>query len=294
MQNQNLATDILGVSKDVAASTGQITATVQALNLSARDSTDRNSHAINQSINSTGQIIQNGVERTAATTQSGIERTAGGIQASVASVIANSERIAGENRTTTLQTNSDTREQSSAQTRDILTLVNGTSFENRLSLSTNFASLLAEQEKNRQYLSHQLSENKYEDLKNHHMVISQLADIKTQNAVLMAESKYEALKTQCAISAQLASSTCDIKNTIKDLDEARIRDDLNRARIINELRNHNQYGNQGFYNNGYGNGFNGVYGNGNGNFGGSVANGFGFSLGESIFNRIVPATTPAV
>jgi hypothetical protein len=283
MQNQHLASDIFGVSKDIATSTGQITGTVQALNLSARDSTDRNVHALSNSINSTAQITQNAVERTAALTQSGIERTSGGLQSSVGvgfgSVLANQERNAGETRLTNLQTNSDSRFQWADQTRDILTLVNSTSFENRLALSTSFASILAEQAKNKEQLSFQMSENKYEDLKNQNVVVMQLAEIKNQNALLNAESKYEALKNHNMLSSQLAECCCELKTTIHSVDDARIRDELNRARIVNELRHsygqgHN-YGNQGY------------------NLGSAVAGGFGFTIGENLANTLSPAAAAA-
>ena len=277
MQDQQLASDVFGVSKDIAASTGQITGTVQALNLSARDSTDRNTHALPNSINTTAQMTQNGVERTSATTQSGIERTAGGIQASIGSVIANQARNAGENRITTLQTNADSRELWASQTRDILTLVNSTSFENRLSLSTNFATMLAEQAKNKEQLSFQLSENKYEDLKNQNVVVMHLADIKNQNALLNAEAKYEALKNHNMLSSQLAECCCELKTTIHSVDDARIRDELNRARIVNELRHSYGYS----------------QGQNFGNLGSAVAGGFGFTIGENLANGLSPAAAAA-
>jgi hypothetical protein len=290
MQNLQLASSICGISKDVANSTSSLTGTVQALNLSARDSTDRNAHHIIDAINTNSQLTQSGVERTAATTQNGVERTSAVTQSSIertaGNILAAEERIAGENRITTLQTNSDSREQWSNQTRDIINLVNSGSFETRLSLQTNFASLLAEQAKNKDFLSYQLAENKYEDLKNQHVVLSQLADVKTQNALLMAESKYEALKTQTMLSSQISDCCCELKTTINAVDAARIRDDLNRARIISELRGvypQQPYGPYGGSIGGYGN----LLGN-------SVVGGFGLSLGESIFNATRPVTTPIV
>jgi hypothetical protein len=283
MQNQQLASDIFGVSKDVCASTGQITGTVQALNLSARDSADRNAHAITNAVNTSAQITQNGVERTAALTQSGIERTSGGIQTNVSTgfgtVLANQERNAGETRLTNLQTNSDARFQWADQTRDIITLVNSSSFENRLALSTSFASILAEQAKNKEQLSLQMCENKYEDLKNQNMLTMQIADVKNQNALLSAESKYEALKNHNMLSSQLAECCCELKSTIHSVDDARIRDDLNRARIVNELR----YSYGPGYGQGFGQGFPGC-----GNLGGAVAGGFGFQIGENLANSIIP------
>jgi hypothetical protein len=97
----------------------------------------------------------------------------------------------------------------------------------------NYTSLLLEQQRAKECLAKELSDAKYEALKNKEALASQLA-------IGFTDNKYEALKNSNAITSQLSECCCEIKtkladvkseldDTMRNLDTSRLRDNLNTA-----------------------------------------------------------------
>lgn len=136
--------------------------------------------------------------------------------------------------------------------------------------SAHYASLLLEQQRAKDALALQLAEAKYEALKNKECLSAQVAasscdakfealkntqmlekcccEVKEKIAATASETKYEALKNTQTLSAQLAECCCEVKgkigdvshkldDTVRTLDNQRVRDALNTANNeVNLLR----------------------------------------------------------
>ena len=110
---------------------------------------------------------------------------------------------------------------------------------------TNYASLIIEGNRNKEMLATQAANQ---------FAINQLEQqkIKESLSAQIQDVKYEGLKNKDQISMQLAECCCDIKTTVRGLDENRVRDALNVERnevnllkTIDRFRDHNGYNHGG-------------------------------------------------
>jgi len=87
-------------------------------------------------------------------------------------------------------------------------------------VDTNYASTIIEANRNKEMLASQAA---------NHFAITQLEQqkIKESLSAQMADAKYEALKNKEALSMQIAECCCEVKTTVRALDENRVRDALN-------------------------------------------------------------------
>ena len=152
---------------------------------------------------------------------------------STVSLLSTMERNGNDGRRDTTQAGFETRTLINDRHNSILIDQNRGFDRSYGQSSTQFAALLLEQHKSSDAISKELSEAKYEALKNKEGLSAQLF-------ASSAESKYEALKNTQMLSAQMAECCCDVKekicgvsgkmdDTLRTLDSNRLRDSLNVA-----------------------------------------------------------------